>query len=177
MKLRSYIPLCIVLASLAAHAASPSPYAGQEVQDIKAVPPEDVQSYLAGKGMGFAKAAELNGYPGPSHVLALAAELALDDDQCARTAALFAAMEVDAIRYGRQLVEAERRLDHLFASRQATAERVRSALEGIGALQAKVRSAHLEAHVAQLDILTPEQTARYATLRGYSAASPEHRHH
>lgn len=182
MKLRSYIPFCIALASLAAYAAQPSPYAGQEARDIKAVSPEDVQSYLAGKGMGFAKAAELNGYPGPSHVLALASELGLDDAQRARTAALFATMEAEAIRYGRQLVEAERELDRLFASRQASAERVRTALEGIGALQARVRSAHLEAHVAQLEVLTSEQTARYAALRGYTvprpaAASHEDRHH
>jgi hypothetical protein len=31
--------------------------------------------------MGMAKAAELNGYPGPAHVLALAKPLGLTDDQ------------------------------------------------------------------------------------------------
>ena len=35
--------------------------------------------------MGLAKAAELNHYPGPAHVLTLATELALTPDQKART--------------------------------------------------------------------------------------------
>lgn len=179
MKRSLLFAFCLAAAICNAQAASPNPYAGQEVREIKALSPEDVQSYLAGKGMGLARAAELNGYPGPSHVLALAAELGLTAEQQALTQSLFAAMEADAMKFGRLLVEEERRLDQLFASRQVTPETLDASLSQIGALQARVRAAHLEAHLAQVRILTPEQTARYLELRGYASPQPRpaERHH
>ena len=64
------------LASLAA-----SPYAGEQSRSIKSLSQQDVADYMAGKGMGCAKAAELNGYPGPAHVLELADQLALTPSQ------------------------------------------------------------------------------------------------
>ena len=92
--LKHRIATCLVAAccsTFAAQAAAPeSPYVGQESRGIKALSPEDVDAYLAGKGMGLAKAAELNGYPGPAHVLELASQLSLTSDQRARTQALFA---------------------------------------------------------------------------------------
>ena len=39
---------------------------------IKALSDHEVSALLDGHGSGFAKAAELNGYPGPTHVLDLA---------------------------------------------------------------------------------------------------------
>jgi Spy/CpxP family protein refolding chaperone len=153
-----------------------SAYAGQEVREIKSLSPEDVNAYLSGKGMGLAKAAELNGYAGPAHVLELATQLTLTPEQRTQTEALFAAMESKATSLGRELVEAERKLDRLFATKAVTPELLASSLNEIGSLQAKVRGAHLEAHLAQARILTPEQNARYAQLRGYggSDANPGH---
>ncbi len=52
-----------------------SPYVGREQREIKSLSPGDIQMYLQGHGMGMAKAAELNHYPGPKHVLDLAKEL------------------------------------------------------------------------------------------------------
>ena len=66
--------------------------------------------------MGLAKAAELNGYPGPAHVLELASQLGLSAEQLAMTRALFTSMEQRAKELGRQLVAAEQSLDTLFAS-------------------------------------------------------------
>jgi Spy/CpxP family protein refolding chaperone len=158
-------------------AAPPAtPYAGQETRDIKSLSPEDVQAYLGGKGMGLAKAAELNGYPGPAHVLELASRLQLTEEQRTRTQALFESMEAKAISLGRALVERERALDGLFASKAATPERLSALLAEIGTLQAQVRGAHLEAHVAQVAILTSAQTARYAELRGYGGTKAPHGH-
>jgi hypothetical protein len=161
---------CLHFAPAASTASPLSPYAGQEARDIKSLSPEDVATYLTGKGMGLAKAAELNGYPGPAHVLELASELALTTEQRARTQALFAAMEAKAIALGRELVEEERKLDRLFATKAVSAELLASSLADIGALQARVRGAHLEAHLAQLQILTPAQTSRYVQLRGYDGS-------
>lgn len=57
------------------------PYAGLETRQIKALSGEPVAELRAGEGMGLALAAELNGYPGPRHVLDLANQLGLTDEQ------------------------------------------------------------------------------------------------
>jgi hypothetical protein len=159
--------VALSLAVAAVSAVTPSPYAGQEAREIKSLSSSEQADLLAGKGMGLAKAAELNGYPGPAHVLQLAAELALSAEQRARTEALFAAMEQRAQTLGRRLVDEERALDALFASRQITPQRLSESLDRIGALQAQVRAAHLDAHLEQVRILSDEQTRRYMALRGY----------
>jgi hypothetical protein len=179
MKLRTIL-LSAMLAAGSVQAAGP--YAGQESRDIKALSADDLTALLGGKGMGLAKAAELNGYPGPSHVLELARDLRLSDEQRERTQALFRKMESNAIALGRELVAEERRLDQLFAQKAATPESVHKVLARIGELQGKVRAAHLEAHLHQVGILTPEQVARYVELRGYAKADgdsghrPGHKH-
>jgi Spy/CpxP family protein refolding chaperone len=160
-----------------AHTATPSPYAGQQSREIKSLSGTEQADLLAGKGMGLAKAAELNGYPGPAHVLELAADLALTAEQRAHTQALWQAMDARARAIGQQVVDAERDLDALFASKQITRERLAAQLDRIGAMQAQLRAVHLEAHLEQARILTPDQTSRYAALRGYSAGgSGSHGH-
>ncbi|MGQ0709007.1 MAG: periplasmic heavy metal sensor [Rhodoferax sp.] len=162
----------LLLGTPLAQATPPaSAYAGQEKRAIKALSADEVQSLLAGKGLGLARAAELNGYAGPAHVLELSAALALTPEQQAQTQALFTAMERQAIPLGHALVEAERALDQLFASQAITPELLTQSLQTIGTLQAQVRAAHLQAHLAQVKILSAEQNAHYAQLRGYSGAS------
>lgn len=173
---------CAISVVALSHAAAParSAYAGQESRAIKSLSPEDVSSLLSGKGMGLAKAAELNGYPGPAHVLELAAELGLTEQQRKLTEALFASTRSKAISLGTALVEEERKLDRLFADKAVTPGLLSAELSRIGALQAQLRDAHLEAHVAQVRILTPEQTAQYLQLRGYGPGqerSEQHTHH
>jgi len=184
--MKVFLALVALMASFACSAettpvATPgaAPYAGQESRDIKALSPDDVQAYLAGKGMGFAKAAELNGYPGPSHVLALSSQLGLTPEQQRQTRSLFEAMEAKAMRAGAPLVDEERKLDRLFATKAITPDLLSAALAHISELQAQVRAAHLEAHLAQLRILTPEQVALYMQLRGYTSGEPatKHEHH
>ena len=161
------------------HLSGLSGYAGQEARDIKAMPPEDVQSYLLGKGMGLAKAAELNGYPGPSHVLSLASQLHLTPQQKKLTEALFVSMEEKAVGFGLPLVEEERNLDRSFADKVITPAALASSMARIGELQAKVREVHLEAHLAQVLILTKEQIVLYMQLRGYTpkGSQTDHGHH
>lgn len=160
-----FISAALLIGSPVGDAASP--YAGQDLRDIKALSPEDTEAYLSGKGMGFAKAAELNGYPGPSHVLALAPDLALTAEQTRRTQSLFKSMESKAIALGRPLVEEERRLDELFSTKAITRDSLAQSLTRIGELHAQLRQVHLETHLAQIEILTPAQVAKYMALRGY----------
>jgi Spy/CpxP family protein refolding chaperone len=178
MKLQ--IAICaLALAPLAggvSAATSASPYVGQESRDIKSLASQDVADYLSGKGMGLAKAAELNGYAGPAHVLELASQLALTSEQRARTQALFESMQSKASSLGRALVDEERKLDQLFADKAVTPQLLASSLSQIGSLQSQVRGAHLEAHLAQVEILSPQQNARYAQLRGYGGSNAPSRH-
>jgi hypothetical protein len=159
----------------AASAVSPShhsPYADQAASDIKALSADEQASLLDGKGAGFAKAAELNGYPGPLHVLELAEPLELTPEQLARTRALFDRMRDAARIEGAALVAAERQLDRLYATRSATVENVDAQLATIEAGRARLRGVHLNAHLEQAALLSKQQIARYAQLRGYGA----HRH-
>lgn len=161
-----------------AFAAQTGPYAGQEQRTIKALSSDEIEGYLSGKGAGLAKAAELNHYPGPMHVLELAEKLQLNPQQKTRTEAVFKAMQAEAIRWGKALVEKEQELDRQFAAGAMTPDRLRPLLEQIGKLQAEVRHAHLQAHLDQRSILTKEQIAKYDTLRGYTTgnASGHHGH-
>lgn len=57
----------LLLTASAAGAESSHPYAGMERRPIKALSQQQIDDLRAGRGMGLALAAELNGYPGPSH--------------------------------------------------------------------------------------------------------------
>lgn len=143
------------------------PYAGHRHRSIKALSDEQIADLRAGRGAGFALAAELNGYPGPLHVLELAADLELTPEQMAATTALLAPMRSRAAAAGEKLIEAERALDALFANRSATPDTVRRGVDEVARWQAEVRSAHLLTHLEQVRILSDEQIRRYAQRRGY----------
>lgn len=101
-----------------AFASESSPYSGEERREIKALSGSDIAGLLSGKGMGYAKAAELNGYPGPAHLLELAEELSLTVDQRAESKAIFERMEVAAKDLGAEMVAAERALDQAFKDKK-----------------------------------------------------------
>lgn len=173
--------LALLLGALPVQAQSP--YTGFTGREIKALSPEEVEQYLDGQGMGYALAAELNGYPGPKHVLELADELALDDEQRAAVQGSFDRMQARARELGRRIVELERRIDRAFASGEVAAETLREDLAALGELQADLRFAHLDAHLETKALLNAEQIARYVALRGYADgehgehAGHDHRHH
>jgi Spy/CpxP family protein refolding chaperone len=147
---------------------SASPYAGQQARAVKALDPRDITALQQGQGMGFAKAAELNGYPGPMHVLELASRLQLTPEQQAASQRLMQEHKARARAMGVEVLQAEVALDTLFAQRQATAERVSAATQRIAEGQARLRAEHLNTHLAQSALLTPEQVQRYNELRGYA---------
>ena len=57
------------------HQPQPIGYAGMHTRDIKALSPEQVADLREGRGMGASLPAELNGAPGPIHVLELSQQL------------------------------------------------------------------------------------------------------
>jgi len=159
----------IVFATTFAWADQPSPYLGQQQRELKALSPQDVEQYLEGKGMGFAKAAELNHFPGPLHVIELADKLQLTPQQKTQSEKIYSAMQRDARTLGAALVDKERELDRLFSSGEIASVKLRLLIDEIGRLQANVRNAHLQAHLEQKAILTQAQVAAYDELRGYAS--------
>jgi Spy/CpxP family protein refolding chaperone len=169
--------IAVSVLTFAAFADTKSPYIGQETREIKALSQQEVEDYLNGKGLGYAKAAELNQYPGPRHVLDMAKELTLTDKQAMQSQVVFDAMQAQAITLGKQLVEKERELDRQFASGSIDAGALKILLSDIGALQAKIRYVHLSAHLEQKALLTQHQIQLYERLRGYGTShSGGHKH-
>jgi hypothetical protein len=159
--------------------AADMPYAGQQARTIKALSDDDVAALRKGEGMGMAKAAELNGYPGPAHVLALAAQLGLTEDQRRAVSAIFDRMSAAAKPLGGELIAREQSLDQLFAKNEITPERLAVETAAIAELQGRLRWVHLAAHLETRALLQPDQLARYEQLRGYAdpAAPAQHHHH
>ena len=148
---------------------APSPYAGEQARRIKSLADSDITGLLAGAGAAFAKAAELNGYPGPAHVIELREQLGLSPGQLEASQALMAAHKTRARALGQELVDAERRLDALFADRRAQADTVEAATAEVGRISARLRAEHLNTHLQQTALLRPAQVQAYNQFRGYAA--------
>lgn len=163
--------LAAIALALAIHvspAQAQQPYAGFNLRPIKALSDQQVADLRAGRGMGMALAAELNGYPGPAHVLELAESLGLSEAQRTKMQELFEAMKAETVPLGEKLIAQEAELDRQFAGKTITQASLTTAMQAIGNAQAALRAAHLKYHLATSDVLTPLQVQRYAELRGYS---------
>jgi hypothetical protein len=156
-------------------ALAQSPYAGMQNRPIKALSDREVADLQAGRGMGLALAAELNGYPGPSHVLDLADKIELSAEQRVRVQQLFDSMRAEAVPLGAKLLAQEVALDEAFANHRITPENLKEATSQIGETQAALRNAHLKYHLQTTQILSAVQLRRYSTFRGYGSEAT-HRH-
>jgi hypothetical protein len=176
--LRRWISAVLLLISAAA-ASAQTPYAGMQTRPIKALSEQQMADLAAGRGMGLALAAELNGYPGPSHVLELADKLNLSTDQRASVQRLFDAMKAEAVPLGSKLIEQEADLDRQFAGHTVTPESLKASTAAVAATQGVLRETHLRYHLSTVALLSPGQMRRYAELRGYGGQAPpmEHHHH
>ena len=168
-----------VIASLAfvtsVHAQTP--YAGMQTRPIKALSEQQIADLGAGRGMGLALAAELNGYPGPSHVLELADKLELSAEQRASMQRLFDSMKAEAVPLGVKLIEQEADLNNQFADRTITPESLKASTGAVAVTQGQLRETHLKYHLSTVAILNQGQMQRYAELRGYGDKRMKHHHH
>jgi hypothetical protein len=146
---------------------APQPYTGLQQRDIKALSAEQIADLRQGRGMGLALAAELNGYPGPVHVLELKDQLRLTVDQHQQFQQLFESMKAEAIAAGEALITSERALDRAFADGGMTPGALASLTARIGEAQGLLRAVHLKYHLTSADLLSEHQRRRYADLRGY----------
>lgn len=149
-----------------------STYAGQETRAIKSLSPDDITELERGGGWGLAKAAELNGLPGPLHLLELKEEIGLSSEQKRQVQALYDEMKAQAVVTGRQLIARERLLEEHFQSGQPEADTLMALLTDIEHTRRQLRFIHLSTHLKTPVILTDEQIASYNRLRGYAANDP-----
>lgn len=163
-----------VFAAQASESASShhSKYAGQESRAIKSLSAEDIAELKRGGGWGLAKAAELNGVPGPIHLLEMKDEIGLDKTQRTAIRAIYRRMKSQAIIHGERLIDLERRLESGFRDRTITDELLRASLSAIADTKKELRYVHLAAHIETLKILAEKQIRTYNALRGYSNPDP-----
>lgn len=149
-------------------------YAGMQARPIKALSDQQVADLMAGRGMGMALAAELNGYPGPMHVLELADRLELSAEQRSAVQELLASMKAEAMPLGSRLIEQEAELDRQFVSRTITPESLKTSTAAVAATQGELRETHLKYHLSTAAILNASQMVKYAELRGYGGGHRRH---
>ena len=170
------IPATAALFLVMSNALAESPYAGMQGRAVKALSEQQVADLSQGRGMGMALPAELNGYPGPSHVLELADKLELRPDQISAVRSLFESMKSESILLGARLIEEETELDLQFATRAITPASLRAVTAAAARTQGELRETHLKYHLSTAALLNQEQMRRYASLRGYQGPA-RHQHH
>jgi Spy/CpxP family protein refolding chaperone len=167
--MKSLFAALLLLALPAAAQDLPAqPYAGLQQRAIKGLSDDDIAELRAGRGWGLALPAELNGKPGPAHLLELADELELTPEQVAAIQAIHAEMQAEAVAAGERLIEAERALSDAFTGEGLTPERLSALIAASEAARAELRFIHLSRHLETAPLLTPQQIARYGVLRGYA---------
>lgn len=153
----------------AALAQAPSPYAGFENRAIKSLSEADLEELRRGGGWGLALAAELNGVPGPAHLLELKEEIGLAPAQVAAIEAIHARMREEAQEAGARLIRAEEAIEAAFRDGGLEPARLRALIDAAAAARADLRFVHLRRHLDTPALLEPAQIAAYRRLRGYGS--------
>lgn len=142
---------------------------------VAQVPP-DKDVLLKGEGAGQGLAAETNGYPGPKHVLDLAAPLSLTPDQKRQLTAMYKDMSARAKELGVRIVRVEEELTTAFRQGLVSDRSVRDDTEQIGRLRGRLRAVHLTAHLKTKDLLTKRQLDLYKSLRAQDHGTKHNEH-
>lgn len=168
MRLTLVSSILLFTAGLSANPSHHQPYAGEQNREIKSLSTTDIDDLVNGRGWGFAKAAELNGLPGPAHLLEYSAELDLNQKQIISITRLYEKMQQQAKLLGQGMVDLERKLNNGFVSGDLQEQSLKQLLSKIADVRAQLRFVHLSTHLQTPAILTDLQIAHYQELRGYS---------
>lgn len=145
-----------------------SKYVGEENRQIKSLSPDDIEELKKGGGWGLAKAAELNGVPGPAHILEMGDKIDLGDNQRTEIQKLYDEMNGEAVALGEELIRLEMELNSGFSNRVMNQETLEKSVREIENVRAKLRIVHLSTHLQTPKILSDKQIVLYNELRGYS---------
>lgn len=164
----------VVLIAVPARAAGQetllSPYREQQSSEIRGLSAEEIDDLRAGRGMALARAAELNGYPGPRHLLDAfeAGQASLTDEQARAVRGVFGQMSQEARRLGALILQEEHALEAAFRQGVIDETQLGMRLERIARLRGELRLVHLRTHLVTRALLSEEQILQYNRLRGYS---------
>lgn len=163
---------------LAAQPTLTSPYRDQQASEIRGLSAKEIDDLREGRGMGLARAAELNGYPGPRHVLDAveAGQIHLAPEQLEAIRRLFDGMSAEAKRLGEAILREEKALEAAFRAETIDAADLRARVGRLAALQGELRAAHLRTHLETRALLTEHQLQRYNQLRGYTGEGGHGQH-
>jgi len=145
-----------------------SNYTGEVDRVIKSLSAKDIEDLTLGNGMGLAKAAELNGYPGPKHVLEMQEQLFLEKEQLTSINQIFEEMKSQAKSQGQKLISLEKELNDYFSNTTITNDILEKTLKKIAEAKSKLRYIHLSAHIKTTEVLSMNQIKKYNQLRGYA---------
>ena len=157
--------------------ATPSAYASLLDDEIRGMDAATIEGYRTGQGLGMALPAELNGYPGPRHVLEMSEELNLTEAQRAEIQALFDQMQAQAIPLGQEILIAEADVERAFREKTIDEAGLSARLDEIAVLEAQLRYVHLSTHLATIDVLDEFQVQHYNVVRGYADPAQFHEGH
>lgn len=155
----------LLVASAMPAGAQQTPQSGHKGGGPQSMQMREHRSLMQGRGMGMARIADVNGYPGPMHVLQHAEALELSEEQRAQTAEIRDRVRNEAPAIGEQIVAAEKRLEAMFAEGEVEPAAMDALLSEIADLRARFRSVHLTAHLDQARVLTEAQIEQYMELR------------
>lgn len=171
MKSLSFMITVLPLAAFAqdhGHGGNSAPYAGFETREIKSLSEQDIEELRRGGGWGLALPAELNGRPGPAHLLELEEELNLSASQVEAISAIYEQMRTAAVAAGERFIAAEAALSDAFAGSDLSEEKLRDLLAEAAEARAELRFIHLSRHLSTPELLSDAQIQRYNVLRGYA---------
>jgi Spy/CpxP family protein refolding chaperone len=147
---------------------------------ISAQIPSDRDVLLNGEGNGQGMFAESHDYPGPKHILDLAKELGLSDEQKKSIQKIYDDMHTRAKDVGARIVEIEEELNDAFKTGLISDKSIMDDTEQIGKLRGKLRAIHLTAHLKTKKLLTTDQLVIYKKLRStqldQKQSGGEHKH-
>jgi hypothetical protein len=152
-----------------------SPYTGEETRGIKSLSQDDINGLQNGAGTpfgGMAKLAELNGYPGPKHVLDLTSQLELNDTQIEQIDKIYQNMKFEAVILGEKIITVESQLNEKFSDGSINENYLQEKVHESAEYYAELRNVHLQSHLLMMTVLSSDQVQKYGELRGYSLEDP-----
>ncbi|HLC43193.1 MAG TPA: hypothetical protein VJO34_16400 [Methylomirabilota bacterium] len=147
-----------------------SPYRQYQAPEIRGLSQQEIEDLREGRGMGLARAAELNSYPGPRHLLDAveAGQLHLDKEQLSAVKRLFGEMSAEAKRLGDVILKEEQALEASFREGKISDADLKAQVSRIASFQGELRLVHLRTHLETRALLSDPQIQRYNQVRGYS---------
>jgi len=149
----------------------------QGIGEVRTLSTDEIQGLRNGEGMGMAKAAELNHYPGPRHILDFASQLQLSEAQRNKAQEIYGRMHDEAVHLGKTILHKEEELDNTFKKDEVDSNKLKILVMEIARIRGELRLVHLLAHMEMRPVLSPGQIEKYDQLQGHIIRGPIDKYH